>query len=220
MHTGIHTAHDDKRRPLTADVYQKEQLNYPNIAIIPIADSDPEKLMELLIDLEAQDETHAVYLADNGAPPLILMMLQQKFDSSWMSIFDQLDSDLATTWNACLGTAWRNYGPWCNIALLNEHIKIGPRFMSALAQGLRKNSHIGGLGPTPDVELHPFGLVPIEDAETHQDQVQQLLKTAFMVRGEMASWYRFPEQDAEEYLLSALSERQQQVAVSYDTHVM
>lgn len=219
VHTGIQTAHDDNRRPLTAAAYRKEQMTYPNITVIPTDGGDPGKLVQLLEDLAGQDETHSVFLADNGAPSPVLLMLQQKFDSNWLRLLDQRDSGIADTWNACLQTAWIEYGPWCNIALLRDNIRIGPRFMSALAHGLRKQANIGAVGPTHETGLQRFGLGLVEDVARSDDQVQRMLQSALMVRGELAGWYRFPRQIAEIDLPAALSRRKQSVAISYDTHV-
>ena len=176
-------------------------------------------MIDLLTDLEAQDETHAVIITDNGAPVPLLMMLQQILSSHWLSIFDQRDASPVGAWNACLETVWQQYGPFCNIALLSENISIGPRFISALAQGLRRHQDIAAVGPTDDSERQQaFGIKRIEDGEMQSGQIRNLINSALMIRGQMASTYRFAEEDTEAGLQKELSGREQCAAVTFDTH--
>lgn len=219
VHTGIQVAHDDKRRPLTAAVYRQQQLDLPNIAVVATSAQDPGKLLELLQALRAQGETTRVLLADTGASREVLRGAQELFDQSWLSLFDQRDVDTVGAWNASLKIAWSEFGPWCNLLVLNDQLRIGPRFVSALAQGLRRDLDVGAVGATDEAPDFGFGCKPLEPGHSGELSAQQLLQSAVMIRGDLAAWFRFSPQNTGQQLMQVLADRQQQVAISHDTYL-
>lgn len=218
VHTGIHTAHDDKLRPLTPAEFRHQQKDLPNLAAILVTGEDAPRLLELLRDLRAQAETEAVLLADNDAPAHLLHTIQQEFDATWLSILDHRGNSASESRNAILKSAWAKYGPWCNIGLLNETVRIGPRFMSALAQALRSGERVGAVGAASDMSARRYGVFPLDGGRDQRiARVGKLLGSAVMFGGHLASSYRFSSSELERHLMDALSSRELDFVVTYDT---
>ena len=218
VHTGIHTAHDDKLRPLTPAAFRHQQKDLPNIAAILVTGADASRLLELLRDLQAQAETEAVLLADINAPSDLLRTIQMEFSAQWLSLLDHRESSVSEARNAILKSVWAKYGPWCNIGLLNETVRIGPRFMSALAQALRSGERVGAAGAVRDMSARRYGVLTLEgDYDLRIVQIGKLLDSAIMFRGHLASSYRFSSSELDRHLLDALSSRELDFVVTYDT---
>jgi GT2 family glycosyltransferase len=127
---------------------------------------------DLLRDLEGQG-AH-VLLYDNGSTP----QYADTFSGRDVEIIEAADMRLHEMWADGMRRAREQSGGVCNIAILNNDLRVGPDFLRHLALGLRGRDDVWISYPDIRGEV-PFGRVVPTISEG-----QTLTGYAFMVRGE------------------------------------
>lgn len=191
VHTGVRTSHY-KRAYLTEDS-QPLQSEIPNFVVIPMKDR-MDLTRSLLEQLAAQDEYAAIFVLDNGSSEQTKAEL---YDAGALPprvhVADAAGFNIHQMWNAGIGEAVRRAWP-CNIAILNNDLKIGPDFLSGLAAALRSDPLMAAVSPNYDGrEIAGADVQSVRDiCAGRYDGTGGLAGFAFMLKGE--SGYRFPEQ--------------------------
>ncbi len=192
VHTGVRTSHH-KHTYLTEDT-QPTVAQIPNVVVIPMKDR-LDLTRQLVEQLAEQNEYDRIVIFDNGSSAETRAQLADP--DAWppgVVVVDAAGWNIHQMWNAGLEFARRNYWP-CNVAILNNDIKIGPRFLSQLAHALRTRPLMAAVSPNYDAGVR--GVVEgevqlVEDiCAGRYDGTGGLAGFAFMLRVETG--YRFPE---------------------------
>lgn len=189
VHTGVKTSHY-KETYLTEDT-QPSQEAIATFVVIPMKDR-MDLTRPLLDQLAEQDEYTAIVLLDNGSSEQTKAELAE-LDFPRLTVADAAGWNIHQMWNAGLNAAIREAQP-CNVAILNNDIKIGPRFLSGLASALRHDPLLAAVGPNYDGR-DPQGVdvqYVYDLCAARYDGSGGLPGFAFMMRGE--GGYRFPEE--------------------------
>ncbi|MGH3942627.1 MAG: glycosyltransferase family 2 protein [Pseudonocardiaceae bacterium] len=189
VHTGVRTSHY-KHVYLTEDT-QPPLVDIPTYVVIPMRDR-MELTRELLEQLAAQDEYAAVFVFDNGSDPRTKAELADPADlPPRVEVLDAEKLNIHQMWNAGLTEALRRSWP-CNVALLNNDVKIGPRFLSGLAAALRGDPLLAAVSPNYDGRDGEGVQYVTDICAGRYDGTGGLAGFAFMLAAEAG--YRFPEE--------------------------
>lgn len=191
VHTGVRTSHR-KAVYLTEDT-QPRQDAIPNIVVIPMKDR-ADLTMALVDELAVQGEATAVLIYDNGSSEETREQLrawQRPPGLGHLAVFEAAGLNIHEMWNRGLDVATAGGQP-VNVAILNNDIKIGPRFLSGLARALRSDPLAAVASPNYDGRA-PDGadLQTVRDiCAGRYDGTGGIAGFAFMLKGE--GGYRFP----------------------------
>lgn len=184
VHTGIKTSHY-KHTYLDEGSYRPE---VPTYVVVPLKNR-ADLTGSLLDQLKAQGGYDKVFLFDNGSNRKTKNWLAT-LDRDNVEVFDADGMNIHQMWNAGIAEALRRSWP-CNVAILNNDIDIGPRFLSGLAGPLRSDPLLAAVCPNYDGR-EGSGVVYTEDmCGGRYDGTGGLAGFAFMLKGEAG--YRFPE---------------------------
>lgn len=193
VHTGVRTSHrkavyltEESQPPLDA---------IPNVVVIPMKDR-LDLTLQLVEQLAEQGEAAAVLIYDNGSSDETREQLRA---TSWpaglnLGVFDAAGLNIHQMWNAGLTRAVAMAQP-CNVAILNNDLKIGPGFLSGLARALRHDPLAAVVSPNYDdraLSGMPDTQVVRDIAAGRYDGTGGIAGFAFMLKGEAG--YRFPEE--------------------------
>lgn len=188
VHTGVETSHY-KQAYLTAET-QQALADIPTYVVIPMKDrlDLTRALVEQLVE---QDEASGIFILDNGSSPETKAGLKELEQLPRVDVGDAVGLNIHQMWNAGINEAVRRAWP-CNIAVLNNDLKIGERFLSGLARELRRDPLLAVVCPNYDGRVGD-GVQYVEDiCANRYDGTGGLAGFAFMLKAE--SDYRFPEQ--------------------------
>lgn len=189
VHTGVQTSHY-KTTYLTAES-QPLLDDIPTYVVIPMKDRADltRQLVEQLVD---QAEAAGIFVIDNGS---VLeeskQILAELAELPGVLVASMPDANIHQMWNAGMNESVRRSWP-CNIAILNNDIKIGERFLSGMARELRRDPLLAVVCPNYDGRAGD-GVEYVEDiCAGRMDGTGGLAGFAFMLKAE--SEYRFPEE--------------------------
>lgn len=185
--TSVKTSHL-KPRWVTDRSFDRFAPFIPNFVVIPTKGVGPVRdLVEELLD---QGEAEQVFVMDNGMPKDTRRWLEASNRGGKVTVIDTPDVGIHRMWNLGLQAA-QVKATRANIALLNDDIEIGPRFLSGLGAALRAQWNIGAVCANYDGR-EGTGVLPVaEICAGRYDGTGGFAGFAFMVRGE--STYLFPE---------------------------
>lgn len=174
VHTGIDIGHQ-KTVTFNAQTFQSYRPTIPRFAVIPGLDRH-DMTAELIEDLQGQCDAVLVY--DNGSTPA--------YDFGGCEVINAKGWNLHEMWNAGLAEA-RSRAPICDVMILNNDLRVGPKFAHQLSTALRFKDDVWVAYPNVHgLELQPGQVVPTSA------EGQTVSGYAFMVRGE--SGLSFDEQ--------------------------
>ncbi len=184
--TAVKTSHH-KPRWLTEDLFDAEAAAISNFVVIPTKGRRG-LVKDLIFNLLKQGEVERIFVLDNGVNDTL---------ANWLDSVERVeriempDANIHEMWNAGLRAVHR-VCVRCNIAVLNDDLTIGDRFLSTLAGGLRARWDVGVVGPNYDGRTDDGGVVPVDSiCAGRYDGSGGLPGFAFMLRGE--SCYLFPQ---------------------------
>lgn len=187
--TRVKTSHhkqtylSEDTQPLLEDI--------PTYVVIPMRDR-MDLTRPLLQQLAEQDEYAGIFVLDNGSSEDTKRELGE-LDLPRVHVADAAGANIHQMWNAGINEAVRRASP-CNVAILNNDIKIGPRFLSGLARVLRHDPVMAAVCPNYDGrDADGADVMEVRDiCAGRYDGTGGLAGFAFMLKGEAG--YRFPEQ--------------------------
>lgn len=188
VHTGVRTSH--YKHGYLTDETQQALENIPTFVVIPMKDrlDLTRALVEQLVE---QGEATGIFVLDNGSSEETKIGLKDLAELPGVDVGDAAGLNLHQMWNAGLNEAQRRAWP-CNVAILNNDLKIGPRFLSGLAGALRADPLLAVVSPNYDGRAG-VGVQQVTDiCAGRYDGTGGLAGFAFMLKIE--SGYRFPEQ--------------------------
>jgi hypothetical protein len=150
---------------------------------------------DLVDQLLVDDAATAVLLFDNGSAASTRAEAAGDLTSRpTVELIDAAGWSLHQMWNAGVRDA-RRRRPVVNIAILNNDLRVGPRFLAGLAAGLRADPTIVAVCPNYDGRPSGDGLVPLRGiCEGRYDTSGGLSGFAFVLKGEwFAGGWQFPE---------------------------
>lgn len=168
VHTGIEIGHT-KTIDFNVATFRKLKAGIPRFAVIAGRDRH-QMTADLIADLQGQADAILVY--DNGSTPPYAFPGAEIIPAEGMGLHEM--------WNAGLTEA-RSRAPICDVAILNNDLRVGPRFLAELSAGLRASEDVWLSYPNvhfPD--LQPGQIVPTSD----KADGQTISGFAFMVRGD------------------------------------
>lgn len=187
VHTGVKTSHY-KHVYLSEDT-QPSLNDIPTYVVIPMKDR-MDLTRPLLEQLAEQGEYERILLYDNGSSEETKAELAE-LDIPHLTVTDAAGWNIHQMWNAGIDEAVRLSRP-CNIAILNNDLKIGSRFLSGLASALRKDPLLAAVCPNYDGRPGDGVQYVNEICADRYDGSGGLAGFAFMLTEE--SNYRFPEE--------------------------
>lgn len=164
--TGIEIGHQKTVTCGTA-LFAKAKPRIPRFAIIPGLDRH-EMTAELVASLRGQADE--IFLFDNGSSP--------PYDFDGCEVIPAAGMGLHEMWNAGLERA-REHAPVCDIAVLNNDLRVGPRFLDQLSAALRARDEVWVAYPN----VHGLDLQPGQVLPTNAEG-QTVSGFAFMLRGD------------------------------------
>jgi GT2 family glycosyltransferase len=168
VHTGIEIGHQ-KSIVATPALFQHTKPRIPSFVVIPGLDRH-QMTADLISDLQGQGAEILLY--DNGSDPA--------YDFDGCEVIDAKGWGLHEMWAAGIARAREN-APVCDIAILNNDLRVGPDFLRLLSGGLRAREEVWISYPN----VHGAALAPGQCAKTGgPGQGQSLSGYAFMIRGE------------------------------------
>lgn len=157
----------------------------PTFAVIPTIGAGG-YVTSLIDALDVQGECAGVFVIDNGCDDTVAAWLD---DHHLVQRIEMHGAGIHAMWNAGIDAACAVASP-CNVAVLNDDLEIGARFLRGLAAALRSGPVVAVVGPNYD-SRPGTGLQPVTDiCANRYDGTGGLPGFAFMVRGEDP--YRFP----------------------------
>jgi GT2 family glycosyltransferase len=160
-----------------------QPVDLPSYVVVPF--KDKHELTQQLVD--ALDGYAKLLLFDNGSevPP----------PASWGAI-PAANLNIHEMWNQGVEMALSESGGACNIAILNNDIKVGPRFLDELALALRSDPRLVVVSPNYDNREFDADIQPVRGiCAGRYDGTGGMAGFAFMVKGEwFAQGWRFPEE--------------------------
>lgn len=161
-----------------------QQAELPTFVIVPF--KDRHDLTEQLIS--SLDGYAQLFLYDHGSeePP----------PASWGAT-DARGWNFHRMWNDGIERALAVTGGRCNIAILNNDIKVGPGFIAGLEQGLRCSDSLVAVSPNYDGRDFSGDVLPVRGiCAGRYDGTGGMAGFAFMVKGEWfeQTGWRFPEE--------------------------
>lgn len=187
VHTGVKTSHykhvylTDETRQLIEDI--------PTFVVIPMKDR-MDLTRPLLDQLAEQDEYERILLYDNGSNEQTKAEIAA-LDIPRLTVTDAAGWNIHQMWNAGLAEAKRLAWP-CNIAILNNDLKIGPRFLSGLAAELRRDPLLAAVSPNYDGRAGDGVQYVNQICADRYDGTGGLAGFAFMLKSE--GNYAFPDE--------------------------
>lgn len=157
----------------------------PRFVVVPI--KDRRDLTEsLLRQLAEQGECDRVFLLDNGSNRQTKNWLSTLPDEWRVTVIDAEGWGIHQCWNAGIRAALAE-SPRCDIAILNNDLELGPRFLSGMSAALASDDRL--LAVCPNYDRRPGeGVLPLQGISAgREDGTGGLSGFAFMVRGEMFS---------------------------------
>src|SRR5262245_7895371 len=142
---------------------------------------------QLVEQLRAQDGYLTVFVVDNGSTDGTAEWLTGEERCGDLVRLDGAGRTLHQMWNDGIRAA-RAQHPVCNIALLNNDLRLGPSFCSQLAAVLRSDASLYAVSPSYDER--PIGRVRYVESTFKNGG---LAGFAFMVRGEVFDDITFDE---------------------------
>jgi len=161
-------------------------MTLPALAVVPTIGAHGH-IVRLVEQLEAQGQTDAVIVVDNGCDPFTAAWLEQR---PIVQRIPMTCRNIHKLWNAGLDAAAVK-AEQSNVAVLNDDIRIGPDFMAGLGAALRSHPNIAVVGPNYDKRPGTGLQLVFDICAGRYDGTGGLPGFAFMVKGE--SRYRFPE---------------------------
>lgn len=167
----------------------RQVADVPTFVIVPFKDRhDLTAQLIASLDAHGREEGPArIILCDNGSvePP----------PAEWNAI-PAAGMNIHEMWNAGVEMALAEAGSNCNIAILNNDIKIDRGFLNGLSVALRSDPRVVAVCPNYDGRDFPAEMQQIHGiCANRYDGTGGLAGFAFMVRGEwFADGYRFPEE--------------------------
>jgi GT2 family glycosyltransferase len=154
----------------------------PNVAVIPVRDQVA-LTTALVSQLVAQDDRDEILVLDNGSTDATreLGALHPN-----VSVVDARGLRLSEMWQLGADLARQGSGRRCNIAFLNNDLRIGPGFTKRLSCGLRSRPQLWAVSPR--YRGAPFAGVRLA---TSTFKNGGLAGFAFMTRGEIFDTIRF-----------------------------
>lgn len=176
---------------LTTEMFYKQNAGFgacPTFVVIPVKDR-LDLTQNLVEQLREQGGWDGILIYDNGSKKETREWLGAQPD---LLVYDAKDAGIHQMWNAGIEESLYRSGGRCNIAFLNNDLKLGHNFLPGLTKGLRDGQWVA-VGPNYD-SRDGEGVQQVRGicAERY-DGTGGLPGFAFMVRGEwFASGYRFP----------------------------
>jgi hypothetical protein len=187
VHTGVKTSHF-KHIYLTDETQQLID-DIPTFVVIPMKDR-MDLTGPLLEQLAEQDEYQRILLYDNGSMEETKSELAE-LDVPRLTVTDAAGWNIHQMWNAGLAEAKRLAWP-CNIAILNNDLKIGPAFLSGLARELRRDPLLAAVSPNYDSRAGDGVQYVTEICADRYDGTGGLAGFAFMLKSD--GNYSFPDE--------------------------
>jgi GT2 family glycosyltransferase len=155
--------------------------NPPTFVVIPVR-GQHQYTESLLKQLAAQKSYHQIFVYDNGADE----DPYQGYVPDQCEVIPAAGLSIHEMWNAGIRAARKQFVA-CNIAILNNDLNIGPRFLEGLADGLRVDDRIWVISPNYDGRNVPGGdVLPVKGiAAGRMDGTGGIAGFAFMVKGEL-----------------------------------
>ena len=152
--------------------------------VIPVKDR-LDLTSALVAQLHEQGEASAVLVYDNGSTA----ESRRGLDRLGVDVFDAEGWNIHEMWNAGLDEAARRGAGY--VAVLNNDIRIGPRFLSGLAAVMDADPHLAAVCPNYDGRPGTGVVYTQEICAGRYDGTGGFAGFAFMLDG--ACDYRFPE---------------------------
>jgi GT2 family glycosyltransferase len=142
---------------------------------------------DLLGDLWGQGGYETITVFDNGSGPETRQWLAAQAAEGRIDVVDATGWRLYRMWNEGVRRA-RERSPICDVAILNNDLRLGPRFLPSLAEGLRSASRLLAVSPTCNGRV-------VDGVEVVRGTYKSggLAGFAFVVRGEAFDTLRFDE---------------------------
>lgn len=152
--------------------------------VVPI--KDRRDLTGALLDqLAEQGGYEKVFLFDNGSNRTTKNWLST-LDMPGLEVIDAAGQGIHQMWNEGIRRSLADAQAPCNVAILNNDLVLGDRFLDGLAEGLRSDPRCLAVCPNYDGRPADSPLVPLSGiCAGRMDGTGGLAGFAFMVRGEM-----------------------------------
>lgn len=185
------------RKQFTADLrtYTEEQQriaafeaqeDLPTFVVIPVKGQE-QLTKSLLRQLVEQGGYERIFVYDNAAGTDEAAPSYGDAPGSVTTI-PAAGMNIHEMWNAGIERALELGGPDCNIAILNNDLRIGPEFLSGLRKVLRSDPRIGAVSPNYDGRDGAWQFQQVHGiAANRYDGTGGLAGFAFMVRGDLFS---------------------------------
>ncbi len=149
----------------------------PTYVVIPVKDNLP-LTSALVAQLRDQGGYEAIFVIDNGSSDDTRAWLAARAARGDLVAIDASGMTLHQMWNDGIALS-RALHPACNIAILNNNLRIGPGFLARLASALRTDPQLWAVSPNYDAR-------PVDGVQyvTSTFKHAGLAGFAFMVRGE------------------------------------
>lgn len=186
VHTGVKTSHY-KTAYLAEETYP-DPTDVDTYVVIPMKNR-MDLTSRLLGQLREQGGYKKIFLYDNGSNRKTKNALSCLPDD--VEVVDAEGWNIHQMWNHGLDEANRRSWP-ANVAILNNDIEIGDRFLEGLAKPLRSDPLIAAVCPNYDGRDGTGVAYTLDICADRYDGTGGLAGFAFMLKGEAG--YRFPEQ--------------------------
>lgn len=187
VHTGVKTSH--YKHVYLTDQTQQLIDDIPTFVVIPMKDR-MDLTRPLLEQLAHQDEYERIFIYDNGSSEQTKAELGE-LDIPRLTVTDAAGWNIHQMWNAGLTEAKRSAWP-CNIAVLNNDLKIGDAFLSGLAHELRRDPLLAAVSPNYDGRPGDGVQYVREICADRYDGTGGLAGFSFMIKAE--GNYSFPDE--------------------------
>ena len=158
----------------------------PVHVVIPVLDQ-LQLTKDLLGDLWDQGGYERITVLDNGSNGETVRWLTEQAGAGRIELVDASGWRLYRMWNEGVRRA-RAETPACDLAILNNDLRLGPRFLASLSDALRADASLWAVSPSYDGTPSP-GVELVRG--TCKDG--GLAGFAFMVRGEAFDDFSFDE---------------------------
>jgi hypothetical protein len=154
--------------------------NPPTFVIIPVK-GEHQYTESLLRQLAAQKHYHGIFVFDNGSDtdPYTGYLPDQ------CEVIPAAGLNIHEMWNLGIRAATRLFKT-CNLAILNNDLNIGPRFLQTLSGALRSHDELWAVSPNYDGRDFEGDILAVKGiAAGRMDGTGGLAGFAFMVKGEL-----------------------------------
>lgn len=190
--TSVRTGHA-KTVFIDENAYQTQRsavnVTLPSFAVIPVKDR-LDLTRSIVEQLHEQGECTEIVVCDNGSTGETAEWLAEQ---QMATVLNCKEANIHEMWNRGVKYC-RQKAPYSNVAILNNDLKLGPKFISGLAKQLRADSRLVAVSPNYDDRpaFEPLQMVKGICAGRY-DGTGGLAGFAFMVRSEFFDNYQFPE---------------------------